>query len=420
MRYNENMSSLPTSQPTTSAPTAPATEPSEQRIALLDLSFAELTDYLATLGEPAFRARQIWEWIYKRYVLDFEQMTNLPKQLRTRLARVATIDPLTPVVEVTSLARNTRKVLFQLHDGQTIEAVLMVYAKRRTLCISSQAGCAMGCTFCATAQGGLARNLTPGEIVAQVLFFARYLADTSQVSTSRVDRALVDRATIDAAESETSEDRPLQVDRPTHVTNIVLMGMGEPLHNYANVWTALHRLTEPESFGLGARHITLSTVGLVPMIDRMADEPLQINLAVSLHAPNDELRTGLVPVNRGYRIDDLLAAVARYIAKTNRRVTFEYALMNGINDSAEMAEELAQKLAPLLCHVNVIPLNPIPDSPYQPTSDADTERFVEILRAHEVPATVRLRRGIEINAGCGQLRQSASGQAEQGTIELQA
>jgi len=204
------------------------------------------------------------------------------------------------------------------------------------------------------------------------------------------------------------------------VTNVVLMGMGEPLHNYANVWTALRRLTEPESFGLGARHITLSTVGLVPMIDRMADEPLQINLAVSLHAPNDELRTGLVPVNRGYRIEDLLAAVARYIEKTNRRVTFEYALMNGINDSAEMAEELAQKLAPLLCHVNVIPLNPIPDSPYQPTSDADTERFVEILRANGVPATVRLRRGIEINAGCGQLRQSAEGKATGGTIELQA
>ncbi|MCA9982007.1 MAG: 23S rRNA (adenine(2503)-C(2))-methyltransferase RlmN, partial [Anaerolineales bacterium] len=328
----------------------------------------------------------------------FVEMSNLPKALRERLAVEATIDPLTPVVEMTSLARDTRKVLFQLHDGQTIEAVLMLYDKRRTLCISSQAGCAMGCTFCATAQGGLARNLTPGEIVAQVLYFARYLG---------------------AEYHDGSDAEPLDVERPTHVTNIVLMGMGEPLHNYANVWTALQRLTAADGFGLGARHITLSTVGLVPMIDRMAEESLQINLAVSLHAPNDELRTGLVPVNRGYAVDDLLAAVARYIEKTNRRVTFEYALMNGINDSPALAEELAEKLAPLLCHVNVIPLNPIPDSPYQPTSDADTARFVEILREHGVPATVRLRRGIEINAGCGQLRRAArNGAAKETAVEL--
>lgn len=360
---------------------------------LLDLSFEEMVAYLAKLGEPKFRARQIWEWIYQRYANDFAQMTNLPKALRERLAAEATLDPLTPIVQMTSLARDTRKVLFQLHDGQTIEAVLMIYDKRRTLCISSQAGCAMGCVFCATAQGGLARNLTPGEIIAQVLFFARYLA--------------ADAHEMDVWEEngERVEQEALYVERPTHVTNIVLMGMGEPLHNYANVWTALERLTAADGFGLGARHITLSTVGLVPMIDRMADESLQINLAVSLHAPNDTLRTGLVPVNRGYGIDDLLAAVERYIQKTNRRVTFEYALMCGINDTPDMATELAEKLAPLLCHVNVIPLNPIPDSPFQPTSDIDTERFVEILREHGVPATVRLRRGIEINAGCGQLRQ---------------
>jgi len=356
----------------------------ETRRQLLDLTFDELTAYVAELGQPKFRAQQIWEWIYQRYVADFDEMSNLPKALRQRLAAEASIDPLTPVAEMSSLGRDTHKVLFQLHDGQTIEAVLMLYEKRRTLCISSQAGCAMGCTFCATAQGGLARNLTSGEIMAQVLYFARYLANAD-------------------AEPE------LDLERPSHVTNIVLMGMGEPLHNYVNVWSALRRLTDATAFGLGARHITLSTVGLVPMIDRMAEEPLQINLAVSLHAPNDELRTGLVPVNRGYGVDELLAAVDRYIEKTNRRVTFEYALMNGINDSPALATEMAQKLAPLLCHVNVIPLNPIPDSPYQPTSDADTERFVEILRDHGVPATVRLRRGIEINAGCGQLRRALEG-----------
>ena len=198
-----------------------------------------------------------------------------------------------------------------------------------------------------------------------------------------------------------------EVERPTTVTNIVLMGMGEPLHNYANVWTALRRLTDADAFGLGARHITLSTVGLAPMIDRMADEGLQIGLAVSLHAPNDELRTKLVPVNKGYPVDDVLAAVRRYVAKTNRRVTFEYALMAGINDSPELAHELAEKLQGILCHVNLIPLNPIPDSPFQPSSDEDTEGFAQILRDAGIPATVRLRRGIEINAGCGQLRRAA-------------
>ena len=366
----------------------PATQgaPADQRVALLDLTLAELTDFVAGLGQPAFRARQLWDWLYKRYAADFAQMSNLPKALRDQLTAQALIDPLTPVAEIVSHAGDTLKVLFQLHDGQTIEAVLMLYDKRRTLCISSQAGCAMGCTFCATAQGGLARNLTPGEIVAQVLYFARYLADPAALPAT-------------------------DVERPSHVTNIVLMGMGEPLHNYKNVWTALRRLTDADTFGLGARHITLSTVGLVPMIERMADEDLQINLAVSLHAPNDELRTSLVPINRGYGVDELLTSVHNYVAKTNRRVTFEYALMAGINDTPALATELGEKLQGLLCHVNVIPLNPIPDSPYQPASDADTLRFVEILREHGVPATVRLRRGIEINAGCGQLRRAVTGKA---------
>jgi 23S rRNA (adenine2503-C2)-methyltransferase len=187
---------------------------------------------------------------------------------------------------------------------------------------------------------------------------------------------------------------------------VVLMGMGEPMHNYRNVWSALRRLTDADAFGLGARHITLSTVGLVPMIDRMADEGLQINLAVSLHAPNDELRNQLAPINQRYPLDELLAAVRRYIAKTKRRVTFEYALMAGINDSQPLALELAHKLQGLLCHVNVIPLNPVPDSPYQPTSDEETRRFVQTLNENNIPATVRTRRGIEINAGCGQLQRA--------------
>jgi 23S rRNA (adenine2503-C2)-methyltransferase len=360
-----------------------ASSEAETKVSLLEMGLDELTDYIKSLGQPAYRARQIWEWIYKRYAADFEQMSNLPASLRALLSEKMTLRVLTPVVEQVSQAKDTLKILFQLHDGQTIEAVLMLYDKRRTLCISSQAGCAMGCTFCATAQGGLARNLSAGEIVAQVLYFARYLATPGALPLT-------------------------DVERPSTVTNIVLMGMGEPMHNYKNVWTALRRLTDPAAFGLGARNITLSTVGLVPMIDRMADEGLQIGLAVSLHAPNDELRTQLVPVNKGYPVDELLAAVERYIAKTKRRVTFEYALMRGINDSAELAHELGQKLQHLLCHVNVIPLNPIPDSKFQPSSDEDTLRFVEILRDYGISATIRLRRGIEINAGCGQLRRSQS------------
>lgn len=355
----------------------------QTRRSLLEMDQAELADYLAELSQPRFRAHQVWEWIYKRFAGDFEMMSNLPKALRTRLAEEATVAPLTLAAEAISHDRDTVKSLFQLHDGQTIEAVLMLYDERRTLCISSQAGCAMGCTFCATAQGGLARNLTPGEIVAQVLYFARYLADPALPPATAVAR-------------------------PTTVTNIVLMGMGEPLHNYANVWTALHRLTDADGFGLGARHITLSTVGLAPMIDRMADEGLQIGLAVSLHAPNDDLRTQLVPVNKGYSVDEVLAAVRRYIAKTSRRVTFEYALMAGINDTPALAQELAAKLQGILCHVNLIPLNPIPDSKFQPTSDADAARFAQILRDANIPTTVRLRRGIEINAGCGQLRRAAN------------
>lgn len=372
----------------------PLLAPSESatKVSLLEMGLDELTEYIKGLGQPAYRARQLWDWIYKRYAIDFEQMSNLPASLRSQLSEQATLQVLTPVVEQVSLAKDTLKILFQLHDGQTIEAVLMLYDKRRTLCISSQEGCAMGCTFCATAQGGLARNLTTGEIVAQVLYFARYLATPGALPET-------------------------DVERPSAVTNIVLMGMGEPMHNYSNVWGALRRLTDSAAFGLGARNITLSTVGLVPMIDRMADEGLQIGLAVSLHAPNDDLRTQLVPINKGYSVETLLAAVERYIAKTNRRVTFEYALMNGINDSAELAHELGQKIQHLLCHVNVIPLNPIPDSKFQPTSDEDTQRFVEILRGYGVSATVRLRRGIEINAGCGQLRRSQQNGAQQSRVK---
>jgi 23S rRNA (adenine2503-C2)-methyltransferase len=353
--------------------------PQPERLSLLDFSKDDLVQYVGSLGEPSYRADQIWEWVYKRYATRFAEMTNLPKALRERLEAEATVAPLAEEACVVSADGETQKALLRLPDGQTIEAVLMLYDRRRTLCISSQVGCAMGCTFCATALGGLARNLTAGEITAQALYFARYLGDPEL-------------------------EPPASVSRPTSVTNIVLMGMGEPMHNYKNVWEAIRRLTDASAFGLGARHITLSTVGLAPMIDRMAEENLQVNLAVSLHAPNDELRNELVPINRRYPIDDLLASVRRYVARTNRRVTFEYVLIRGVNDSLALAEELGRRLHSLLCHVNVIPWNPVPGSEFEPTGHHETEQFVQVLLDHGVPATVRIRRGIEISAGCGQLR----------------
>ena len=250
---------------------------------LLNLSRGELRELVAGWGEPAYRAEQIEAWLFQRYAVDVSEMTNLPKKLREKLATHTIIDPLTPLVSVDSQDGQTIKTLFALPDGREIEAVLMQYDTRRTLCISTQAGCAMACPFCATGQIGFMRNLSAGEIVAQVLHYARQLARTDQ-----------------------------------SVTNIVFMGMGEPLANYAQTWRAIRRLNDPTGFNLGARRMTLSTVGLVPAIRRMSQEPEQVGLAVSLHAPTDELRNTIVPINRRYPIAMLMGAVRDYAAKTCR------------------------------------------------------------------------------------------------------
>jgi 23S rRNA (adenine2503-C2)-methyltransferase len=344
---------------------------------LLDLTYDQLSDLLAGWGEPRYRAKQVWEWLYRKFADDAAQMTNLPGPLRERLGSEMRVDPLTVRYAQTSTDRQTYKWLYALPDGHAIETVLMLYDERRTVCISSQAGCAMGCTFCATGLGGLSRNLQPGEIAAQVLGAARWLASPPPES------GLVSST----------------------LTNIVVMGMGEPLANYERVWQALRTITDPEGFSLGARHITLSTVGLVPGIRRMADEPLQINLAVSLHAPNDELRSQLVPIDRRYPVSEVMVAVRDYAARTHRRVTFEYALMKGINDTPTLAREMAGLLRGLLCHVNLIPLNPVAGSPYQPSTPERAAEFQAILEQGGIPTTMRLRRGIDIDAGCGQLRQ---------------
>lgn len=336
---------------------------------LLDWNWGTLQDLLASWGEPSFRVKQVWHWIYRSLAHDFEDMNNLPAALRARLAERFHLEMLSPVAETSSADGETTKLLFQLSDGQTIEAVLMRYERRRTVCISTQVGCAVGCPFCATGQDGLARNLTASEIVAQVLYAARAF---------RGEGAML--------------------------SNVVVMGMGEPLANYNATLAAIRRLMDERGLNLGARRFTLSTVGIVPGIRRLSNEGLQVALAVSLHAPNDALRDELVPMNRRYPLAQLISAGREYVARTGRRITFEYALMDQVNDLLEHARQLADLLRDLRCHVNLIPLNPTPGSPYQASSRVRVRAFHEALKRLHVSATVRLHRGVDIQAGCGQLR----------------
>ena len=354
------------------------------KIALYDLSYDEMAALLASWGEPGFRVDQLWQWLYRSLAGDFESMANLPKSLRRRLAAETDLALLHPQSEQVSASGQTRKVLFCLRDDNSIESVRMDYHDRRTACISTQAGCGMGCTFCATGQMGLTRNLSPGEIVAQVLYFAR------EIRQQEIEQATA---------------LGIQAEIPEHpISNVVLMGMGEPLANYDATWHAIETLADDGGYNLGARRITLSTVGLVPGIRRLAGEDLPINLAVSLHAPDDGLRHELIPVSRRYPLDELMAAVRDYADKTRRRVTIEYALIDGVNDSLDRARALAALLAGLLCHVNLIPLNPTPGSEMQPSPREQVDAFRQELQWAGIPVTVRMRRGIDIEAGCGQLR----------------
>jgi 23S rRNA (adenine2503-C2)-methyltransferase len=355
---------------------------------LLALTLPQLQQWLMERGEPAFRAKQVYSWLYQQLVTDFASMTNLPQVLRTRLAEEACIGPMIVRSELHSKDDRTRKILLELADGKLIESVLMLYpplsesSARATVCVSSQAGCAFGCTFCATGQMGFDRHLTAGEIVAQVLYFARELRAAPWSAVGLPGSQPID-----------------------HVTNIVLMGMGEPLHNYENVLQALRILNSPEGFNLGARHMTVSTVGLVPAICKLSQEPLQVNLAISLHAPTDELRSQTMPINRKYPLQELLAACKDYIAATGRQVTFEYVLIAGVNDTPTHAHQLGQLLAPLkqFAHVNCIPVNAT-DASYRPSGPDAIRTFRDILREHGVSNSVRAERGDDIAAACGQLR----------------
>lgn len=335
---------------------------------ILDLNIEELKALLISMGEPAYRVAQVWQAVYANHVASAEDITTLPKVTREKLQDALDFSHLVSIDRLVSSDGKTVKTLFQLPDGAQIEAVLMHYDERDTLCISSQAGCAMGCVFCATGQMGFKRNLSPGEIIEQVMVYARELA---------------------------SEDKK--------VSNVVVMGMGEPFNNYEAVLAAIDRLNDPKGMNLGARRFTISTVGLVPMIERFASEKRQINLAISLHAANDTLRSSLLPINKKYPLVELMQACREYSAATNRRLTFEWALIQGVNDSPADAEQLARLVRGILCHVNIIQLNPTRKYAGKATNRESAEIFKNKLEEVGIPCTIRLRRGIDIQAGCGQL-----------------
>lgn len=341
---------------------APATAPD-----LRGLLLPELAEFVRALGEPAYRGRQLARWLYGQGAEDISDMTDLPAGFRHRLREAARLDTLAVRRATDAADGSATKLLAACKDGQTVECVLMRFDDgRRSACVSTQAGCAMGCAFCATGLGGFARNLTAGEIVSQAL-----------VIRARADRRL---------------------------GNVVFMGMGEPLANYDATVRAARILAAPWGLGIGARHLTISTVGLAPQIRRLAREGLQLTLAVSLHAPVDALRRRLVPVTERYPIADLMAACRDYLAASGRRLTFEYVLIDGVNDGRAEARALGRLLRGLLCHVNLIPLNPVPGIPLRRPAASRVRAFAGAVRASGIPVTVRVERGSEIQAACGQLR----------------
>lgn len=344
---------------------------------ITDLSLDELRALMAELGQPAYRAEQVAAWIYRSTISTFDEMTNVPKALRAALAERFRFSAVAAEAELVSSDGETRKAVLRLADGELIESVLMRYpqrwdgtgAERATVCVSTQVGCPVRCSFCATGLMGFGRNLSAGEILDQALHFLRF---------SRKN--------------------------PPVVRNVVFMGMGEPLLNYEATMAAAARLVDPACAGLGVHRLTVSTSGWLPGLQRLAVDPLAVRLAVSLHAPNDALRDVLVPLNRRYPLADLMAACREYQRNTGRRITFEYILLDGINDSPALARELARLLRGMDAHVNLIPMNPVQDLPYAPSPPERVQAFHAILRERGLICTVRREMGRDIQAACGQLR----------------
>ena len=338
-------------------------------IDIKSMNASELTEFITQNGFPRFRAAQIRGWLAKG-VTDFDEMRNIPSDLKTFLTARCYISVATIEKKLESRYDKTVKYLFAFNDGERVEAVVMSYRHGRSICISTQVGCKMGCTFCATGQSGFSRNLTASEMLAQ----------------------------IEAA----------QRDLNIRISNVVRMGMGEPLDNFDNVLRFIELASSEEGLNIGARHITLSTCGIVPKIYELAAKKLQINLAVSLHAPNDEIRRKTMPVANAYPMNELLKACRDYFGATGRRVTFEYSMISGVNDSDDNARELAQRLSGMGCHVNLIPVNTVEGTGYKKSDIKRQKSFINILAEKNITATVRRTLGSDINASCGQLRRKHS------------
>ncbi|WP_274650510.1 23S rRNA (adenine(2503)-C(2))-methyltransferase RlmN [Paenibacillus humicola] len=335
---------------------------------IYDYTPDQLQDWMKANGEPAFRGAQLFDWLYVKRVKSFDDMTNLPKTLRQKLEDHFQFVTLTEITRLES-KDGTVKFLFGLHDSHAIETVIMRHNYGNSICVTTQVGCRIGCTFCASTLGGLKRNLTAGEIVAQVVT-AQQMLDASG----------------------------------ERVSSIVIMGSGEPFENYDATMDFLRIMIHEKGLNIGQRHITVSTSGIVPSIYKFAEENTQINLAISIHAPNDTLRSKLMPVNRRFPFEEVMEACRYYIAKTGRRITFEYALIGGVNDQSEHAEELADVLQGMLCHVNLIPVNYVPERDYVRTPREQIFEFHRILERKKINATIRREQGHDIAAACGQLR----------------
>ena len=334
-------------------------------INLRDLTLKEMEELIVSMGEPKFRAKQVFGWIYKGKT-DFREMTNLPEVFRQKLKETAYIGAVEPLKIQKSKTDGTRKYLFRLEDGNLIESVFMKYKYGNSICVSSQAGCRMGCCFCASTRNGLDRNLTPGEILSQLM----------------------------AAEADTGE----------RIGHIVVMGTGEPFDNYDNLSRFIRIVNDPNGLNIGMRNITVSTCGLVPVIRRFGRDFPQVNLAISLHGTTDEIRGSMMPVNGKYPLEVLIPACRDYTETTGRRITFEYTMVNGVNDSDEDAHRLSKLLQGMLCHVNLIPLNRVAESGFDTVSRKRAEEFRHLLEREGVVATVRRELGADIDATCGQLR----------------
>ncbi|MBB5172129.1 23S rRNA (adenine(2503)-C(2))-methyltransferase RlmN [Texcoconibacillus texcoconensis] len=335
---------------------------------ILTLRFDHLQQWLKEQGEPSFRASQIYQWLYEKRVTSFEEMSNLSKDLRGKLANDFTLDTLKLITSQTS-SDGTIKFLFELQDGYSIETVVMRHNYGNSVCVTTQVGCRLGCTFCASTLGGLKRNLQAGEIVAQVLEAQRHMDQQDE-----------------------------------RVSSVVVMGIGEPFDNFDPLMDFLKIINHDKGLNIGARHITVSTSGVVPKIYQFADEKLQINFAVSLHAPDTETRSRLMPVNRAYPLDQLMESLDYYIEQTGRRVTFEYGLFGSVNDTSEHAKQLAKLIKNMKCHVNLIPVNEVLERDYVRTPKEQIDEFEKTLKDEGINVTVRREQGHDIDAACGQLR----------------